>query len=80
MATAQAEQRAGPLAVHSLGHQELREASRGACCLTGHSWGRRRGSEVPGLGQRHDGGVILHLVWLPPVTWPWAGPAPHLQP
>lgn len=68
MAPAQAEQRAGPLTVHSLGRQELRGAPRGASCLREGmepSWGRRWGERSrgprarPGPQRRGDPAPVL---------------------
>lgn len=62
MATAQAEQRAGHLTVHSLGHQAPREASPDAPISEGdieHWWGRgqgrARGPGAPAASQRQEG-------------------------
>lgn len=64
----------------SLDYQELGEAPTGASCLregVEPLWGKETGKGRR-LGQCHEGGGSLPLVWLPPVSWPWAGPDAQL--
>lgn len=78
---AEAEQRTGHLAIvlaiRNSGKHLLVPPVSGRVWST-HGEGDRERLEGRGLGQHRKCGVILPLVWLPPVTWPWAGPATYL--